>query len=293
MNIPSPLVPQGTQPQRGKSSLYFKVLMIVTVHVVLIGGMLLQGCKDTAKESAKDPGLTQSGTDTTSLTNTAATAPIDTAIPAISTSSISNQAMSAMPAMPSVQLPTAQPNPSAAITSAPMASTPATVTAPPVAVVGDYVIAKGDTLAVIAKRNSVSLRALNEANPGLNAKKLKIGQKLQIPASTGAVASNGSSSKATVDSAPSPAAAEVASDGSSYTVKSGDTLGKIARAHGTSYKKIMALNDLKTTGIRVGQKLKMPAPKPAGAEPIPASAALTPAPGPVSAVSSPASHSAN
>ncbi len=52
---------------------------------------------------------------------------------------------------------------------------------------------------------------------------------------------------------------EAASDGSTYTVKSGDTLGKIARAHGTSYKKIMAVNDLKTTAIHVGQKLKMPA----------------------------------
>ena len=286
MNIPSPLVPQGTQPQREKSSLYFKVLMIVTVHVVLIGGMLLQGCKDTAKEQAKDPGLTQAGTDTTSLTNSVP-AP-DPAVPAISASSISNQAMSTIP---TAQPIAAQPNPSAAINSAPMATVPATVPASPVAVVGDYVIAKGDTLAAIAKRNSVSLRALTEANPGLNAKKLKIGQKLQIPASTGAVAATSSSS--TLAAAASPAASEVASDGSSYTVKSGDTLGKIARAHGTSYKKIMALNDLKTTGIRVGQKLKMPAPKPVGAEPMPAAASLSPAPGPVSAVSTPSTSGAN
>jgi LysM repeat protein len=284
MNIPSPLVPQGTQPQRGKSSLYFKVLMIVTVHVVLIGGMLLQGCKDTAKEQAKDPGLTQAGTDTTSLTNTVPAPLTDPAVPAISTSSISNQAMSTMP--PSQPMAT-QPNPSAAINSAPMASAPATVPAAPAAVVGDYVIAKGDTLAAIAKRNSVSLRALTEANPGLNAKKLRIGQKLQIPASTGAVAATSSSS------APGAAASEVASDGSSYTVKSGDTLGKIARAHGTSYKRIMALNDLKTTGIRVGQKLKMPAPKPAGAEPMSAAASLSPVTGPVSAVSTPSTSGAN
>ena len=47
MNTNSPLIPQGTTPARGKSSLYFKVLMILTVHVVLIGGMLLQGCKVT------------------------------------------------------------------------------------------------------------------------------------------------------------------------------------------------------------------------------------------------------
>ncbi|HEY3855262.1 MAG TPA: LysM peptidoglycan-binding domain-containing protein [Verrucomicrobiae bacterium] len=287
MNIPSPFVPQGTQPQRGKSSLYFKVLMIVTVHVVLIGGMLLQGCKDTAKETAKDPGLVSAGTDTTSasLTNTPAMpAPEPAMSPITTASSISNQAMSTLPA---VQLPSSQSNPSAPVTSAPMAAIPATVqAAPTVAISGDYAIAKGDTLAAIAKRNSVSLHSLMEANPGINAKRLKIGQKLQIPASTGALASSASSSKTASESS-AASGAEASSDGSTYVVKSGDTLGKIAHAHGTSYKKIMALNDLKTTGIRVGQKLKMPAPKPAGAEPIPASAALNPAPGPVSAASTP------
>src|ERR1700722_17992959 len=109
MNTPSPFVPQGTQPPRGKSSLYFKVLMIVTVHVVLIGGMLLQGCKDIPKEQAKDAGLTQAGTDTTSLTNTTQATIPDSTIPAISTTSISNQAMATMPA---VQLPASQSNPS-------------------------------------------------------------------------------------------------------------------------------------------------------------------------------------
>ena len=47
-------------------------------------------------------------------------------------------------------------------------------------------------------------------------------------------------------------------DTGSYTVKSGDTLSKIAKANHTTYKKIMALNDLKTTSIKVGQKLKVP-----------------------------------
>jgi LysM repeat protein len=296
MNTPSPFVPQGTQAPRGKSSLYFKVLMIVTVHVVLIGGMLLQGCKDTAKEQTKDPALTQASTDTSSLTNTSSAPLPDTAMPGLSSTSISNNAMSTLPPAQPVA---AQPAISMPVTSAPMASTPATTaatapatTAAPLGDGKDYVIAKGDTLAAIAKKNSVSLRALSEANPGLNAKKLKIGQKLQIPASTGAVASTSASSTQSAAASPA-AAAETASEGSSYTVKSGDTLGKIARAHATSYKKIMALNDLKTTAIRVGQKLKMPAPKPAGAEPLPASAALTPTTGPISAVSTPATGTAN
>ena len=38
----------------------------------------------------------------------------------------------------------------------------------------------------------------------------------------------------------------------------------------TTFKKIMALNDLKTTSIKVGQKLKLPAPKAAATHGTPA-----------------------
>jgi LysM repeat protein len=52
-----------------------------------------------------------------------------------------------------------------------------------------------------------------------------------------------------------------AGDSSVYTVKPGDTLGKIARMNHTSAEKIKTLNALKTTVIRIGQKLKVPASK--------------------------------
>lgn len=42
-----------------------------------------------------------------------------------------------------------------------------------------------------------------------------------------------------------------------YTVKRGDTLGKIAKANGTTYEMLQRLNGLKTSRINVGQKLKM------------------------------------
>lgn len=284
MNTPSPLVPQGTQPPRGKTSLYFKVLMILAVHVVLIGGMLLQGCKDTSKDQAKDPALSQAGGDTTSPSNSMAAT--DPSVQPVSAASLSNQAVATMPAV------APQPMPSPAVASTPMVSTTPTAPATPApADTGmgngkDYIIAKGDTMGAIARRNSISIKALMDANPGVSPKKLKIGQKLEIPASTGAIAAASSSAGA--------APVDAGSDGgTSYTVKSGDTLGRIARAHGTSYKKIMALNDLKTTAIRVGQKLKMPTPKPAGAETIPASASTSPTPGPISAISTPAAGVAN
>ncbi len=42
-----------------------------------------------------------------------------------------------------------------------------------------------------------------------------------------------------------------------YSVKKGDTLGAIAKKHRTTVKKIMAKNHLKTTVLRIGQKLRI------------------------------------
>jgi len=146
----------------------------------------------------------------------------------------------------------------------------------------EYVIAKGDTLGAIARKNGMSLKALMDANPNVNAKKLQIGQKVQIPASTAAVATT-----TTTTTGATPAAAGATSaEGDVYVVKTGDTLSKIAKTHGTTFKKIMAMNDLKSTSIRAGQKLKLPAGKPSAAEPV-TTPATTPAAASASATPTP------
>lgn len=48
---------------------------------------------------------------------------------------------------------------------------------------------------------------------------------------------------------------------STWTVKKGDVLEKIARMHRTSVNEIMKLNDLKSTSLRIGQVLKVSAVK--------------------------------
>lgn len=48
------------------------------------------------------------------------------------------------------------------------------------------------------------------------------------------------------------------SKGRSYTIKSGDTLGAIARRNGTSVAKLKAANGLKSDMIRAGKTLKIP-----------------------------------
>ncbi len=250
MNNPSPLVPQGVTPPRGKSSLCFKVLMIVMVHVVVIGGMLLQGCKDTSSKDQTSSAVPTNDTSVAAASNTIPTADV----PATLNPNISNSVTVAAPQ-------------TAPMTSlAPQAKPSDLAPAPAPSEGKEYVIAKGDTLAAIAHKNGLSLKSLMDANPGVNAKKLKIGQKVQIPGGTAAVAAV---------SAPGATPDAVSAEGAVYVVKSGDMLVRIAKTHGTTVKKIMALNDLKTTSIRAGQKLKLPAAKTAEAAPATASVAPT------------------
>ena len=44
-----------------------------------------------------------------------------------------------------------------------------------------YSIKKGDTLSHIASRNKIKLSSLINANPGINPRKLQIGQKIKLP----------------------------------------------------------------------------------------------------------------
>jgi LysM repeat protein len=159
--------------------------------------------------------------------------------------------------------------PSVEASNPPVAVPPVVAPVPEVAGM-EYVVVKGDSLAKIAKKNGVTLSALKAANPGVEPTKLKVGQKLSIPASSSGAA------------APAAAGAQ-ASTGSSmggeaYTVKSGDTLTKIAKAHGTTVKAIKAASNLTTDHIKVGQKLTIPA-KAEAAAPAPVAPAPAPAPG--------------
>jgi LysM repeat protein len=287
MNTPSPLLPQGALPPKAKSSVYFKILMVLGIHVVVIGGLLLQGCKDVAKDSAKDS--TKDATSSTTVADQASPnnnpAPASAPAPALVDTAPAVPTANTGPVNPSVgSIPSPMTQPAAtqpvtpAFPSVP-STTPATAAAPATSGGRDYVIAKGDTLAAIAHKNGISVRALQEANAGVNPRKLQVGQKLQIPAG-GAAA---------VAAAAAPAAAPDAggagsADTTVYTVKPGDMLLKIAKAHGTRVKTIMELNDLKTTSIRVGQKLKLPSKVAVAELPAPASpstqTAAAPAPAP-------------
>ncbi len=142
---------------------------------------------------------------------------------------------------------------------------PVTPVSPPEGV-SVYKVQGGDTLWGIARKNGVSLNALLGANPTLDKNaRLRIGQEVIVPAA----------GTASTPSVPTPA---VVPDGAtSYVVKSGDNLSRIAATHGATVAGIKAANGLTSDVIQVGQSLVIPgggtvvAPAPSPA-PAPASA---------------------
>lgn len=274
MNTPNPLVPQGTAPAGGKSTVRIAVLTILVVHVALIGGMLIQGCsKETPNKSASEDPATS-----TAMATNEPYYPTDTNVqPVAATDAVSTAASStsSVPAFGS----------NAAVTTV---ATPVTapVTAPaPIAIAptptagGDYTVVSKDTFAIIAKKHGISVKALEAANLGVDPRKLKVGQKLTLPAAA----------TATTAAADSSAPVAAVEGGSVYTVKAGDVLARIAKTHHTTVKAIVAANNLKSqNSLKVGQKLKMPAPKaaiapavPAITEPAPVSTAAAPVASPL------------
>lgn len=72
--------------------------------------------------------------------------------------------------------------------------------------------------------------------------------------SHGGSSSHGSSKKKTS----SKSGGKTSHKGGSYTIKSGDNLGAIARRHGTTVAKLKAANGMSSDKIRAGRTLKIP-----------------------------------
>jgi LysM repeat protein len=226
MNNPNPFVPQGSlleQKDKSRSRVRLAVFCVLAINALGLTALLMQGCK---REQAVTP------------------APVaETNLPPMVETNLAPAMGTNLPAPPPLVTPTPP---------------PVVPTAPT-----EYIVVQGDTFSGIAKKFGVSVKAVEAANPGVEPTKLRIGQKLSIPAASGTAGA----------AAPVPGAG---SGGEIYTVKSGDTLTKIAKTYGTTVKAIESANNLTTDHIKVGDKLKIPA-KAETAAPAPAPAA-TPAP---------------
>ncbi|MFQ5399665.1 MAG: LysM peptidoglycan-binding domain-containing protein [Anaerolineae bacterium] len=118
-----------------------------------------------------------------------------------------------------------------------------------------YVVQWGDSLYKISRRFSVSVSALTAANGIVNAHLIFPGQELTIPGST---------------AAPLTAGQPGGNSASTYVVRPGDTLSRIARRFGLSPQALAAANALSNPNfIRVGQVLRLAAAPPSSAAPSP------------------------
>lgn len=233
MNSASPLIPQGSnleQQSKARSSLKVKIFCALGVNVAVLLVLLMQGCKREQAPVAEDPNAIT----TAVFTDTNAPAMVsDTNYPyppEVTDTNMAYQTPSPTPTPEPIAQPIPQPEPS----------------------VTEYTIQKGDTFSTVAPKFNVSVKALQAANPTVDPAKLQIGKKINIPAPTAATTTGGAAaSGATV--------VDTASGTTTYTVKSGDTLSKLATDFHTTVKAIQSANGLTDTRIKVGQKLKIPA----------------------------------
>ncbi|MDD3840493.1 MAG: LysM peptidoglycan-binding domain-containing protein [Clostridia bacterium] len=109
-----------------------------------------------------------------------------------------------------------------------------------------YIIRAGDTLYSIARRFNVSLDDLLEANPGIDPRRLFIGQVICIPSA-----------------APPPACPPGSTE---YVIKQGDTFYKLAQQFNVTVQALIAANPgVNPNALQIGQKICIPpaAPSPA------------------------------
>ena len=235
MNNDQPLSPQTSlldAKQQGRSRVKVAIFSVLAVHVAGLTALLLtQGCKREVPPDPEPQPEPPPLLDTNFTYYTESNLPPDLA-----------------PMQPGY-VPPAQP--------------PYVPPIEPVApAVSEYVVKGGDSFYSIAKEYGTTIKAIQDANPGVDSRRLKIGQKLVLPAA--------SATGSTLAPAPATMGENM------YEVKSGDTLTRIAARNNTTVKELKALNGLTTDRINVGQKLKLP-PPPAPA-PVPMAEPLPPAP---------------
>lgn len=136
-------------------------------------------------------------------------------------------------------------------------------------VVKKHTVKTGETLKTIARKYGVTVESIRNAN-NLSSTKIKRGTVLTINtyvsrdtapdtvAASSAKASSGKAAPAKAAPAKTAAKAAAKSKATTYTVRSGDSLDKIAKRHGITVKALMQANGLKGTTIHPKQKLKIP-----------------------------------
>jgi membrane-bound lytic murein transglycosylase D len=106
-------------------------------------------------------------------------------------------------------------------------------------------VKRGETLTGIARAYRVSVKTIKRANKIRRSNTIVVGRVLKIPGGKAPVVVSKKAAKR-------PPKVII------YTVRKGDTLWSIARRHGTSPRRIMKANRMKTQNVMAGQKIKIP-----------------------------------
>ena len=219
------------------------VLIVVALHVLVIGGIVVfEGCSRSK----------------TSTPDMAANEPSDSMMPGATNGQVASIPNPQGPGAANSLAPNSVPGNE---TVAPTASV-----TPPVSATAarTYVVKKGDSLWKISKLEGISVGELSRANSLTKTSTLKVGQKLTVPSMAKAEKTNVATASVVPTPAdattPSPTTAAITTDasGGSYTVKSGDSLWKIARLQNVSVAAIKQANNLSSDSLKVGQKLHVP-----------------------------------
>ena len=221
------------------------------------------GCSSTSK-TAPSPGDTAAKPAAPPSTSASTSSPV---APATSEPGPSSSAITFNPNLPAAAAPAApagdrysptRPNTpvAGALLAEPVGDiTPATT----------YTVKSGDNLWTIARKNNITVAQLTAANSLSANASLKPGQRLIIPSRTGGASTTPTSVAATgstvrpVDPSAGAAATRAGPEGLKHVVKSGETLGSIARRYDVRASDVAVANNISDPAkIRPGMELTIP-----------------------------------
>jgi len=244
----NPIIPPGADfdgARQGRSNMRMAVVVVVAMHLVLFAGILFNACKQKEDSAGTKEKVSNEMAQIVppKIAPLPEPEPIPAPIPGLpSLPGVTAESLPPLPPVGSSALPPVPaPVSSGGLTFTPESDAPAAQTVPGT----EHVIASGDNFWTIGRKYGVSHKKIEQANPNVIPTRLKIGQKIIIPATQPEPVS-------------APAVVSTGDSGSMYTVKSGDTLGHIALRHKVDVADIKAVNNMNSDFIRIGQQIKLP-----------------------------------
>lgn len=239
--------------------------IVVGIHVfALILIFANPGCSSTRKP-APAPGDTATRPEPVPLVGGPSAASAPSSIYSSTTDSSSAPPITINPDAPALSLPVGITGGARTAPTRPGTPVAGILAAEPVAEVtpaSTYTVKSGDNLWTIARKHNLTIAQLNAANGLAPNAPLKPGQKLIIPSKPSTPPSSGSTPAAKPADPLAAAAANAgrsSTDSVKHVVKSGETLGAIARRYGVSQGDLAVANNIADPAkIRPGLELVIP-----------------------------------